>query len=292
MSHLPARGIALVLAAVAMFAITPATATATVLSADVRPSLANASSDIEVISTNGCRVGLKRTAVRTDCIYGDPYGTKKVALVGDSHAAHLFQPLNALAKARHWKLNVQTKISCRFVDLPIVSRELNREFYECEKWRLNVIAYLQSHPQDMVIYVVARGMAVLPSRPGDDDPAVQGHALARFMKQIPGKQVVIVDTPTSYYDVPVCLGQHKDNIEACATDRSLAFSWRHLILERTAVADYSGSTLVNLSQQICPLADKCQAVLNGMIVWRDFHHLTRTFAKSLKTRLAATLPLP
>ncbi len=287
MSHLPVRGVALVLAAAAMLVLTPATATATVLSSTVQPSLANAPYDIEVISTNGCRVGLKRTAVRTDCIYGDPYGTKKVALVGDSHAAHLFPPLNALAKARHWKLNVQTKISCRFLDLPIVSRELDREYTECEQWRLNVIAYLNSHPQDMVIYVVARGMAV--TKPADDDPATQGHALARFMKKIPGKQVVIVDTPTSYYNVPVCLSNHKSNIEACATERSLSFSWRYKTLETTAVAD-TGALLVNLSLQICP-ADPCQAVVNNIIVWRDFHHLTKTFAKTLKTRLANKLPV-
>ena len=133
-------------------------------------------------------------------------------------------------------------------------------------------------------------MAVLPSRPGDDDPAVQGHALARFMAKIPGKHVVIVDTPTAYYDVPVCLAAHKSNIEACATNRDLAFSWRHLTLETTAVADDLGSLLVNLSKNICPLAEDCQAVLNGYIVWRDFHHLTNTFAKTLKSALATKLP--
>jgi hypothetical protein len=289
MSHLPVRGIALVLAALAMLVLTPVTATATTLSSTVTPSLSDAPTDNTVVERNGCLIGYSRTSVRTDCIYGDPYGTKKVALVGDSHAAHLFAPLNAVAKARHWKLNVQTKISCRFVDLPIWSRQYDVEYTQCETWRKNVVTYLNAHPQDMVIYVVARGMAVLPDRPQDDDPATQGHALARFMEKIPGKQVVIVDTPTSYYDVPVCLSNHKSNIEACATDRSLSFSWRYKILETTAVAD-TGAQLINLSLQICP-ADPCQAVVNNIIVWRDFHHLTKTFAKTLKTRLANKLPV-
>lgn len=282
----------MVLAIAALLALTPATASATSLPTGVKPALSDAASDIEVISTNGCRVPLARTAVRTDCKYGDPYGTKKVALVGDSHAAHLFQPLHALAKARHWKLNIQIKISCRFVDLPIVSRELDRRYTECEQWRLNVVDYLQSHPQDMVIFVVARGMAVLPDRPQDDDPAAQGHGLARLMAQIPGKHVVIVDTPTSYFDVPACLKDHRANIEACATERPLALSWRHLTLEQTAVADDPGATLVNLTNKICPPADYCQAVLNGYIVWRDFHHLTKTFARTLQTALGNRLPAP
>jgi hypothetical protein len=289
MSHLPVRGIAVVLAAVAMIAITPVTATATSLSSTVTPSLSNAPTDSSVIETNGCLVGYKRTSVRTDCIYGDPYGTKKVALVGDSHAAHLFAPLNAIAKARHWKLNIQTKISCRFVDLPIWSRQYDVEYTQCETWRKNVVSYLRAHPQDMVIYVVARGMAVLPDRPEDDDPTTQGHALAQLMKQIPGRQRIIVDTPTSYHDVPKCLSAHKSNIEACATSWSLAVSWRYLKLENAAHND-TGAPLINLSHQICP-ADPCMPVVNNMIVYRDFMHLTKTFAKSLKTRLAYKLPL-
>jgi len=284
--------LALVLGISALLGATPAVVSATSLPADVRPSLGTAASDIESISKNGCRVGLSRVKVRTDCIYGDPYGTRRVALIGDSHAAHLFPPLNALAKARHWKLNIQTKISCRFVDLPIWSRELNRRYSECEQWRRNVVSYLQQWRPHMVIYLVARSMAVLPDRPQDDDPTAQGHGLARLMKQIPGKKAVIVDTPTSYHDVPTCLAANRTHIEACSTPRNRAFSWRHMILEKTAVADVAGATLVNLSKQICPVADDCQAVLKGMIVWRDYHHLTKTFAKSLKSRLATTLPAP
>jgi hypothetical protein len=69
------RGVALTAGVVLSAALSPATATATTVPADVKPSLANAATDIEVISTNGCMVGLSRVSVRTDCNYGDPYGT-------------------------------------------------------------------------------------------------------------------------------------------------------------------------------------------------------------------------
>ena len=277
------------LAICAWVALTPATVTATAVPADVKPSVADAPDDIEIISTNGCRVGKYRTAVRTDCIYGDSAGTKKVALVGDSHAAHLFPPLNALAKQKHWKLNVQTKISCRFVDLPLIYE--GSEYTQCEQWRLNVIAYLKAHPQDLVIFVVARRMTALPDRPQDDDPTVQGHALARLMTQIPGKHAVIVDTPWSYYNVPNCLAHHADRYEDCATLRTLAFDGnRHMKLEQAAVADDADATLVNLSKNICPVADYCQPVMNDYIVMRDNLHMTRTFAATLKSALAAKLP--
>jgi hypothetical protein len=279
----------LVFGVVALVALMPATATATSLSSTVTPSLANAPTDASVIETNGCLIGYSRTAVKTGCIYGDIYGTKKVALVGDSHAAHLFTPLNIIAKARHWKLNVQTKISCRFVDLPIWSRQYDVEYTQCEAWRKNVVTYLQQYKPDMVIYVVARSMETLPSRPQDNDPVTQGHALARLMKQIPGRQVIIVDTPMSYYDVPKCLAANKSAIQNCSTSWDLAVNIsRYLKLEQTAQAD-TGAQLINLSHQICP-ADPCMPVVNNMIVYRDFMHLTKTFAKSLEPRLAYKLP--
>ena len=279
----------MVLVVCAWLALTPATVTATAVPLNVKPSVADAANDIEVISTNGCRLGQFRTAVRTDCIYGDTTATKKVALVGDSHAAVLFTPLNALAKQKHWKLNVQTKISCRFLDLPLMY--LGSEYTQCEQWRLNVVAYLKSHPQDLVIFVVARRMTPLPSRPGDDDPTVQGHALARLMSQIPGKHVVIVDTPYAYYNVPKCLANHMGHYESCATTRDQALDiTRFKVLEQTAVGDDPNATLVNLSANICPVATYCQPILNNYIVMRDNLHMTKTFARTLMTPLASKLP--
>jgi len=54
------------------------------------------------------------------------------------------------------------------------------------------------------------------------------------------------------------------------------------------VAD-AGASLIDLSDAICPW-DSCPVVLNGMIIFRDNHHLTATFAASLADRFAATLP--
>jgi hypothetical protein len=47
---------------------------------------------------------------------------------------------------------------------------------------------------------------------------------------------------------------------------------------------------VDLSDVICPTKGKCPAVVDGMIVYRDDHHLTATFAASLAPILAERLP--
>ncbi len=266
----------------------PTAPPALALPPDVQPALVDARSDSELIARDGCLLGTLPTVPHSDCWFGDPGGSKTVALVGDSHAAVFFPPLNKIAKARGWRLVAYTKISCRFLDLPLISRELQREYTECETWRENVVALLQAHPVDLSIFVVARGMEVVNQ--ADDDPRVQGHSLARMMARIPGKHAVIVDTPQSIYDPPACLSANLDNVWNCATPRNRAFNWRYLKLEKTAAED-SGAKLINLSNDICP-GDPCPAVLDKMIVYRDVHHLTETFAVSLAPELEAALPDP
>jgi hypothetical protein len=256
------------------------------LPADVRPSLVDARDDSELIARNGCLLGTGPTQPRDNCWFGDDNGSKSIALVGDSHAAVFFPALNKIAKDHGWRLVAYTKISCRFLDLPLISRELQREYTECEQWRENVVSRLQQHPVDLSVFIVARGMEVVNQ--ADDDPRAQGHSLARMMARIPGKHAVVVDTPQSIYDPPACLSANISNVWNCATPRNQAFNWRYLKLERTAAAD-SGATLINLSDDICP-GSPCPAVLHNMIVYRDVHHLTETFSLSLADELDKLLP--
>jgi hypothetical protein len=75
----------------------------------------------------------------------------------------------------------------------------------------------------------------------------------------------------------------------CTTTRSAAFGWRHMRRERMA-ARLTGATLVDLSAVTCP-TDPCPPVVGSMPVYRDHHHLTATFARSLVDELGAALPV-
>jgi peptidoglycan/LPS O-acetylase OafA/YrhL len=253
---------------------------------NIRPPLAAASTDWEVLVRDGCTLGNPGSAAHA-CVFGDPHGTKTVALVGDSHAAQWFPALLRVAEANHWRLVTYTKISCRFFDLRIYSREMKREYTECEAWRPNVIAALKRLRPDLTIVSVAEGMQ--PMVAADNDPTRQGVALARLMSGVPGAKAIIVDTPESMYDVPSCLASHLGDTRACLTRRSWALSWRHLKLERAAAAAMPHTTIVDLTNAICP-GDPCPVVLNGMIIYRDSFHLTATFSASLASALAAALP--
>jgi hypothetical protein len=145
---------------------------------------------------------------------------------------------------------------------------------------------LESLRPDLVIVAVTR--ALKPIEAADNDPRRQGEAMARLLRRIPGRIAILVDTPQSRYDVPSCLSRNLADTTRCETSRRAAFGWRHLLLERTA-AEASGAAMVDLSHRICP-RDPCPVVLDGMIVYRDSHHLTATFATSLAGDLEAALP--
>jgi peptidoglycan/LPS O-acetylase OafA/YrhL len=253
---------------------------------DLTPSLAMARTDDDPLRADGCGLSLAGSKP-PDCVYGNKDGTVTVALVGDSHAAHWFPAVELLARQRGWRLVPFTKFSCVFVDMRIWSPRLEREYTECEVWRERVVDRLVALRPDLVIIASDQELPVVLD--SDDDPELQGEAVARLIRRIPGAVAIIVDTPRSDHDVPACLAQHPKAIERCTTTRSAAFGWRHRRREAEA-ARLTGATLVDLSAVTCP-SDPCPPVVGSMLVYRDHHHLTATFVRSLVDELGAALPV-
>ncbi|HEX2469601.1 MAG TPA: acyltransferase family protein [Candidatus Limnocylindrales bacterium] len=248
------------------------------------PSLATARDDEDRLLRDGCGLGLAGTEP-PDCVYGDRHGASTVALVGDSHALNWFPAFERLAGRRHWRLVPFTKFSCVFVDMRIWSDHLKREYTECEVWRERVVAKLRRLKPDLVVITSNKWFPPMVDR--DGEPKRQGAALARLIERIPGTVAILVDTPRSNHDVPACLARHPAAIEACTTPRKAALGWRHRIREVEA-RRRSGSPLIDLSKAICP-TDPCPPIIGKRLVYRDHHHLTATFARSLARDLDTAL---
>jgi len=252
---------------------------------NLTPTLGRARADHDPLVGDGCGLALAGTSPPA-CVYAKADAAITVALVGDSHAAQWFPALNRIARDRGWRLVPFTKFSCVFLDMPIWSPNLNREYTECATWREAVVRRLITLRPDLVVITSDIGFSVLDQR--DFDPKRQGAAMARFVNRIPGSIAILVDTPRSDVDVPACLAMHRDAIERCLTSRAAALSWRHGLREREA-ARLTGATLVDLTVNVCP-ADPCPPIIGRTLVYRDNHHLTATFAASLARALAAKLP--
>jgi peptidoglycan/LPS O-acetylase OafA/YrhL len=254
------------------------------LPADVRPSLKLARTDEERILPDGCVTSLEGTRPAS-CVYGDPAGKVTVALVGDSHASHWFPALNVLANEHGWRLIPYVKVSCPFVDGPVLNPFTKTEYVECETWRTSAIeAINRAHP-DLVVVATAY-LAIYPVD-RDRRPQTEGAAMAREIGKLNAPAAIIVDNPRTAVDIPACLSSHPADVNACAIPRAAGFPAPFGILERVA-AEASGSALVDLTATICP-SMPCPVVRDGMILYRDGNHLTATFVRSLADRFAAVL---
>jgi len=254
------------------------------LPAHVRPRLTAAAGDAETLEADLCLLGQPATRP-PNCVYGDKNGTFTVALVGDSHAAHWFPAVKAIADARGWRLMPFIKLSCRFLDMPLYSHWYRRMYTECHTWRKLVVARLQAINPDLVIFASIRDRVT--SDATDRDQVHQGEAMARLIQPVPGARAIIVDTPISKYSVPYCLSRNRSDVRPCQTPQSFALGPTPGIVERTAAAAL-GATLIDVTPIMCP-GDPCPVVIDGMIVYRDSYHMTATFAASLQGNLEAGL---
>jgi peptidoglycan/LPS O-acetylase OafA/YrhL len=260
----------------------------------LRPTLANAGKDYEAPWRNNC-LGWEATTVPPapgKCVYGNPSGTYTVALIGDSHGSAMFPAVNAVAAAHGWKLVVYLKIDCSFVDIPITEFNLKRPYGECATWNNNVIARLNAHPPDLVIVHMSRWVYNL--NVADAGYGAHGRAMGREMLKIPSQShvVMIQDIPDPWnFSVPECLSSHLSDYRGCAYARTGAVAYSSYYGKREAIASSTAHVpLIDLSSWICPPSgNTCPAVMNGMIIFRDQHHLTATFAKSLGPGLDSKL---
>jgi peptidoglycan/LPS O-acetylase OafA/YrhL len=256
---------------------TPAPPTSFRLTSAVRPSLIDARTDYERPWLDGC-LGSLSTTVPHDCRYANKAGAFTVALVGDSHASALFPAVEAVAIAHGWRLLTFVKVSCPFFDMPIYNAMLKREYTECAAWNRNVIARLAAIKPDLVL--VSDSRWVFPLNTADKSRAKEGAALARMIDQIHSRVVIINDVPLPFIDVPGCLAAHATDVRICAIPRSQDLGDGMGVIEKIAAAA-TGAGLVDLTAGICPGSGACPVVINNMIVYRDGHHLTATFSRTL-----------
>ena len=228
----------------------------------------------------------------TDCVFGDPDGDREVVLVGDSHAANWAPPMIEIAEERGWALTIQTKSGCSFA--LIEQTRSGNPYTECSEWTQKVFDEITEQQPDLVITSNAgrRGVieegAVLPE--GEKEMALKA-ALEETWSDITDAGidvVVIADTPDMGKDVADCVSANPTKLTKCATPREKALD-EIPRPELDAVEEVHGVALIDMSNWVCPDAETCPAVVGNTLVWRDSHHLTKTYAESLAAPLAEKL---
>ena len=238
--------------------------------------------------TKDCLLSHAETSTDEDCTFGDPSNSKQAVLFGDSHAAALLPAIKRAAETAGWTLLVRTKASCPSIDVATWSVQLNRAYEECSAWRAAVLAELARLDPEVIV------LANMPSVPGLDktqsgasphETLLKGETslVDGLLKTTRARIVLVKDVPQSPRDPVTCLAGSPGNEAACAWPRRKAAAYPR--------ATYDGNkrvTVLDLNDAVCPQGT-CGAVQNGLVVMRDSHHLTASFAATLAPRFEALL---
>ena len=260
---------------------------------NIVPAPVQAAEDLPAANRDGCQQGVESVEARR-CNFGDPAGTKTVALVGDSHSAQLLPGIDAVAKERGWKIISYTKGACPWVDVDISDvnvKQGSRPFAECRKWVQGVTEALTAERPDMII----AGMSRYRTHNGSsvDDSEVSNTRLVEgmratwspFLKQ--GIPVVSVrDTPGPGIIVPDCVVQNTAALSRCAVQKGKALPSNPP--EVAATVGTTGTFVLDMTDSLC-FGDTCPAVIGNVLVYRDSNHLTATYARSLHGQMEAVL---
>jgi peptidoglycan/LPS O-acetylase OafA/YrhL len=247
---------------------------------NITPPLSRQADDDVRTYADGCTVEYHGTDAR-DCAYGDPNGTRVIALYGDSHAAQWFPALETAAIANHWKLVVVTKAACATAD--IWSRiDAARPYPECPQWRANAFPKLLASDADLVI--MTQYSHRYDNRPNGSliSRADWRDALARPAGQLiaAGKKVLFLgDIPIPKRRLDQCLAAHPRSTTACNLSRAKSLDTGENALEQ-ALATQIGATFYDPSDWMCA-GDVCPAVIGNMAVYLDTDHLNNTYSGSL-----------
>jgi hypothetical protein len=215
--------------------------------------------------------------LRTCTVGSDAPDAKRIAIVGDSHAAMLVPGLERAALARNWNVTVLVGWSgAAWItppgdddDAPLASR-----------MRAVRKILLEDEPFDAIVVTQWRRYAPQPD------------ALAAAWEQVTArstKVLAVVDNPmlTAEKASWVDASHTAADLPKCALTPAEAWAWSDHSIQAAQLSDRDVA-VADFSSAYCQ-GDTCPIVVGHVLVYRDDHHITATFSKTLAPYLAAAL---
>ncbi|MFV0433698.1 MAG: acyltransferase family protein [Leucobacter sp.] len=251
----------------------------------ITPAPADATSDMPPYDDE-CKTDLDRAEVIL-CEYGDLKSDITVVATGDSKIQQLESALIEVAESQGWHLVTVFKSGCAFTDPRFAENDAKSR--SCAEW--NRAAMDQIIDIDPVA-VVTSGRKVRDGKVGDDEtPGAE--MIAGAWQRLLDQNIAVIpllDNPDSGMEVYECVAEHPQELSKCSFDREKAIdrsgaSLQQLAMKMTGITDF-----VDLADVICPVAERCPAVIGNVLVYRQGSHITDTYvttlAKPLEERLA------
>lgn len=257
------------------------------------PNARGAGGDRPDVYDNGCHVNYESVVPREGCFYGDTSSSTVIAVMGDSHAAAWLGAFDEAGKANGWKIVMVTKTGCPIADVTVyaAATEVKNDAYlQCDEWRPNALAYVNSlQPAMVVLPMLTRRTVVGMGYDGSTAAWQRGLGATIDAARTSGAKVLVVgDVPKTKGDsVPGCVGSHRNDLRVCANSRADAVKTARL-LPVAATAVEHGATYYDVSNWFCT-QEICPVVIGGIVVFRDEHHITDTFARYRAPNMAEAI---
>lgn len=248
------------------------------------PALETARRDVPEIYANGCHQRVEAADAR-GCVVGarGPHPPERtIMLIGDSHAASWVPALDDIGMARNWRIVVHTKSSCVVADQLLELKHL--PYGQCSAWSGAVLDTLRTESPDLVLLAGRRDARLAGIPDAAENHRKLTSSLARAISDLRARGYRVAafrDVPQMPFDPPACLAGGGE----CVADRSASSATPDALYD---AADKSGAWRLDLTDGICA-ADGCPAVVGNVLVWRDSHHLTKTYSRTLAPYLGRML---
>ncbi|MFF2088142.1 acyltransferase family protein [Nocardia sp. NPDC058176] len=244
----------------------------------MRPTVFEGGVDSPPPTTDGCITPNREVRI---CTYGDPTAARSIAVVGGSHSEHWIPALEVLGAERGIRVISYLKEGCP-VTLADQPSYAEWPFPECHEWSREVLDRLAADPPDWVLTLSTRyrqdGM-------GDEVPGEYLEVWSAMQER--GLNVLALrDTPRLrrdgvLYRATDCLA-HRGDPDSCGLDRASALAPADPAQE--PAAGFPNVHLLDLSDAVCR-PQRCRVVEGNVLIYRDEHHLTASYARSLAPEL-------
>ena len=223
------------------------------------------------------------------CNYGNENAKKTVVIVGDSHAVHWLPALEVVAKSEHWRVIGLTKSSCAFTATltRFASGGVDRDYTECRAWGRAAMDWLLAEKPDLVVLSHSPRQAV-PGTPYGRSQEKIAEGVVAYVDELERAGIRVASirhTPWQDEDVPACMARPGASVDTCSSSQAKAASKGSLNI---AAGTDPYLHLIDLQRYFC-FEDRCPVVVGGVLVYRDKHHLTATYARSMAPILAQEL---
>lgn len=236
------------------------------------PSMVNVKTDIPSFYDDK-KCFSNRGAVVTKCSFGVMDNPDYIiALVGGSHSGHWFPTLEILSEELNFQIDVYIRDGCRFTNDDFGGQVTP----ECLSWNEKLMDVLIKDPPDLVFTT-----ATLNKR----DTVPIGY-IGQWRRLEGIAQIFAVrDNPRMAEDIPTCLERVSDPAE-CSVPRDQGVS--EIVPWENTKGIPSNVTFADLTDTFCD-ESRCYGVIGNIIVYRDKHHITAEYAKTLAPALREPL---